>query len=373
MKRTVRSLSIVLMLILVFSFIPGNAGRLSASASGDAIPPWELKINKSLKLSQGQSVPLDVVILKEGERLTGEEFDTEKAKIEWTSSKPSVATVDKDGKVTYVSPGKTVVTATLKDHPGGNGKDAACTCKVTTSELGAADGFKIEADPNMMLWVGDAPRNLISYFTVTGGSGDITWESSNNKVAEIQNNSKLAVKGRGVATITATDSKGNKATANICVDEFYCESTKPSPAKWKSKSKDTLDFHFKCDYHDAITNGCFEGVFIDDDTKELSKSNYTTEAGSVWVRLKPEYLDTLAVGKKHYLEALFILDGEKVYTQKVEFTIYDSSKGPSTKDATLIGLGIFLFLLSLTYVVLFTYDKKTHKFRRRNYAKRRYY
>ena len=83
----------------------------------DVIPVEEIELNQtSLTIAEGQSETLFVTISPSNA--------TDKSVI-WTSTNPSVAAVDKDGRVTAVSYGKVSITATTSD--GGY----TATCAVT--------------------------------------------------------------------------------------------------------------------------------------------------------------------------------------------------------------------------------------------------
>ena len=96
--------------------------------------------------------------------------------------------------------------------------------------------------------------------------------------------------------------------------------TEGDGASYTLGSNQALNFVFKRSENDDVTYSHFTGVEVDD--KLLGADNYTATAGSVNVELKPEYVETLAVGE-HSLTALFD-DGNNV---KVGFTVNPSSAG----------------------------------------------
>ena len=77
---------------------------------------------------------------------------------------------------------------------------------------------------------------------------------------------------------------------------------------WYKGSNVTSDFTFKRDVHDELTYSKCIGFLVDG--KPLDPKNYTTEEGSIIIKLKPSYLETLSVGE-HTLTALFE-DGNSV-------------------------------------------------------------
>ncbi len=99
-------------------------------------------------------------------------------------------------------------------------------------------------------------------------------------------------------------------------------------ALWTKGSNAGCEFVFKRSVDDELTFGRFTG--IDVDSKAVDASNYTAVSGSVVITLKPEYLETLAVGD-HLLTANFD-DGNSV---TVKFTIKEKSeekKSDTTPD-----------------------------------------
>ena len=89
---------------------------------------------------------------------------------------------------------------------------------------------------------------------------------------------------------------------------------------WYKGSDATSDFAFKRSIDDASTFSHFTGIRVDNNA--VDEANYSKESGSVIIKLKPEYLETLALGK-HTLEARFD-DGNGSAT--AEFTIAEAEE-----------------------------------------------
>ena len=86
-----------------------------------------------------------------------------------------------------------------------------------------------------------------------------------------------------------------------------------SGAAWTKGSQDGLQIVFRCSIHDEQTYDLFRGITVDGSPADPSM--YDAEAGSLILKLKPEYLETLDIGE-HTLEAQFE-DG----TGTAQFTI----------------------------------------------------
>ena len=140
---------------------------------------------------------------------------------------------------------------------------------------------------------------------------------------------------------------------------------------WYKGSDATSDFAFKRSIDDASTFSHFTGIRVDNNA--VDEANYSKESGSVIIKLKPEYLETLALGK-HTLEARFD-DGNGSAT--AEFTIAeaeeediddedddvddngggskgskDSKKNVKTGDESLVAFWASLLGVSLTGLIM---------------------
>jgi uncharacterized repeat protein (TIGR01451 family) len=97
--------------------------------------------------SDGELLPYDESItldkssmdLNQGDsgQLTATVSTTTSAQVTWTSSDPSVATVDSTGKVTAIGPGTATITATTTD---GSNLSASCAVNVTANSGGNTGG-----------------------------------------------------------------------------------------------------------------------------------------------------------------------------------------------------------------------------------------
>ena len=133
------------------------------------------------------------------------------AQLTWTSSKPEVATVDEKGTVTAVAPGTTVITASME-----NGQKAECTVNCTWSADApsqepagtepAANGADAPAETKPTLSANDITLDSegdTQQITVTGASGEVTWTSSDTKIATVTADGTITAVAPGRATVTA--------------------------------------------------------------------------------------------------------------------------------------------------------------------------
>ena len=145
---------------------------------------------------------------------------------------------------------------------------------------------------------------------------------------------------------------------------------------WYKGSDATSDFSFKRSVDDTSTISHFTGIRVDNNA--VDEANYSKESGSVIIKLKPEYLETLALGK-HTLEARFD-DGNGSAT--AEFTIAEaeeentddkddngggskgSKKNVNTGDESLVALWASLLGVSLIGLVMLFAAR--HRLRRKD-------
>ena len=117
----------------------------------------------------------------------------------WTSSNPSVATVDKNGKVTAVKNGTATITCS-----SANGKTATCT--VTVKKIAVSNITLGQRELNMQV---GSTFNLTA--TITPGNATnqtIKWTSSDKNVAKVSSTGKVTAVSEGYCQITATTADG---------------------------------------------------------------------------------------------------------------------------------------------------------------------
>ncbi len=171
-----------------------------AAFSGCAKKAEGVSLNKdTLELTKGKTEKLTATVTPE---------DADDVTVTWTSSKESVATVAEDGTVTAVATGEATITVTTTD---GGFTD---TCKVTVTN--PATGITLNKDATTI----EKGKTEKLTATVTPSDADdltVTWTSSDNEVATVSADGTVTgVKG-GVATVTAKDASGNKATCEVTV------------------------------------------------------------------------------------------------------------------------------------------------------------
>ena len=134
--------------------------------------------------------------------------------VSWVSGNEEVATVDANGKVTAVAVGTSVITA--KPAVGyADGVSAAITISVV-EELALTQSIEITNLPeelammetqSVQLKTKTVPENPSFYL--------LSWKSSDEKVATVDENGRVLAVGEGKATITATTTDGTNLSKSV--------------------------------------------------------------------------------------------------------------------------------------------------------------
>lgn len=124
--------------------------------------------------------------------------------VTWESLNPNVATVNANGKVTSVSEGTAIITATA------NGKSASCHLTVKGTSI------SLNMD-NLQVSTKGAGSSIKVTPTITGSKRNVKWATSDKTVATVSGG-KVTGKKTGTATITAT-ANGVSASCNVTVTE----------------------------------------------------------------------------------------------------------------------------------------------------------
>ena len=186
----------------------GNKGEI---IKGVEITGEKVTINEDLttiKLSKEETT-LDLNKTKE-ETITAT-TEPKDAKITWSSSDEKVATVDENGKITGVAIGETTITATAED-----GGIAECIVTVKDTTDGETE-VKLNKE-NIELDLGGTKEEQLSA-TVTPNELEVTWTSSDEKIAKVDETGKVIGIKAGTAEITAKAKDGTKATCKVTVTD----------------------------------------------------------------------------------------------------------------------------------------------------------
>ena len=121
--------------------------------------------------------------------------------VEWSSSKPEFATVNGSGLVTSVKKGSTTIKATKNGYKDGS---ITITVDYETITVSVAAGGKTD------LLIGEKVQ-------LTADKANVTWSSSDETVASVDNNGEVTAKKIGTATISASGNNLNPGSKDINV------------------------------------------------------------------------------------------------------------------------------------------------------------
>jgi uncharacterized protein YjdB len=183
-------------------------GKITAAEPGTAtITASAGNVSASCRISVGISISRIVldktnITLIKGSRqnlkATIEPEDTTESKtVTWSSSDPSVATVDSNGKITAVEGGTAIITA--------QAGRATAQCKVTV--IVPVTGVILEK-PEVTMERGSSQTLKTTVTPEDATNKAIDWVSSDESVAAVDDNGKVTAKSIGQAVITAKTADG---------------------------------------------------------------------------------------------------------------------------------------------------------------------
>jgi len=163
----------------------------------------------SLELNVGETGTLEATVAPE----------TARQVVRWSNADKTVATVE-EGVVTAVAPGSTTITCTATDGSG-----ISATCDVVVIQK--AESITLSAT-SQTIKVGDDPIQLeATVLPETTSNKDVTWTSSDESIATVDETGIVTAVSAGTATITCTaaDESGVSATCEITVIQLVTEIT----------------------------------------------------------------------------------------------------------------------------------------------------
>ena len=149
----------------------------------------------------------------------------------WESKNTNVATVDENGLVTGVHGGSTTIVVTESD-----GRKSSAKVNVTSDEV-LVDNITLS---EQTIGIGET-RQLQPTINPDNSLKILTWESSKEKVAVIDENGKVTGLSEGTTTITVTTHNGKSAKAKVIVDPKVASSVKINGCVKSLKVGDSLN------------------------------------------------------------------------------------------------------------------------------------
>lgn len=145
--------------------------------------------------------------------------DAANKKVTWKSDKPTIATVDANGKVTGVAAGEAIITVTTDD----GGKTA--TCRVTVS---VPVGMVTVTPATLTMGKNKSYTLTATVNAQPGTDTGVTWTSSDETVATVDATGTVTATDKaGTVTITATSvadpTKKGACTVTVSADQVGIE------------------------------------------------------------------------------------------------------------------------------------------------------
>lgn len=129
--------------------------------------------------------------------------------VKWKSANPSIATVSKRGTVTGVRQGATKISATYRR------KTYSCKVKVNSSRI-SVEKRTLPVGQSYQLWVVKRMPKDNETVNDVKVSSNVTWKSSDNRIAQVNKNGLVMARAEGMVEITAK-TKGESYTCIVSV------------------------------------------------------------------------------------------------------------------------------------------------------------
>ena len=137
---------------------------------------------------------------------------TDDRTLSWSSSVPSVATVDEEGNVTALSEGYTIITVRTS-----NNRSATCTVQVVETQDVPITGVTLDQESVTLSEGENTTLNATITPSDTTDDKTLTWSSDAPEVAAVNGGVVTAI-APGTATITVTTSNGMSDTCVVTVE-----------------------------------------------------------------------------------------------------------------------------------------------------------
>ncbi len=179
--------------------------------------------NYNLILNVGDTKKIEIKSLPQGVTLED---------LIWESSDESILSIDKNGNIKALKEGESKVTIKTKN----NSYTASCAVKVSKNEI-AVESVKITGSTQVK--IGSTIKLTANITPSDATDTQVTWESSNSKIATVDKNGNVKGIKEGTVTITVKTNDGGKvATYKVTV---IANTTTPSTTKPQEEPKKPED------------------------------------------------------------------------------------------------------------------------------------
>ena len=193
---------------LTFRYNYGGYIHVRATYVVTVLDVKSISIPSTLSLNLGEGYTFSPIITDNGAATT----------LSWTSSNTSVASIDANGVLTTSGIGTTTITCTAH-----NGVSAQCEVTVNPVFVSSVTLNETEAE----LTVGEKLQLEATIAPDNATDKSVTWSSSNQAVAVVNENGQVTAVGSGICNITATANDGSGVTSSCLItvlgNVMYCE------------------------------------------------------------------------------------------------------------------------------------------------------
>jgi uncharacterized protein YjdB len=198
---------------LVTPVAPGSATITATTTDGTNLSAscqvTVVKQIKSLALSESSLT----LTLPETAQLTAfiTPSDATNPVLNWTSSKPSIATVDSNGHITSVSVGTTTITATTTD-----GTNLSATCQVTVVKQFVTSITLNES--SLVMHIGDTFQLIANVQPENASNPTLSWTTGNSSIVSVDNNGLVSAVSGGTTYVRASAQDGSYCWTNCQIE-----------------------------------------------------------------------------------------------------------------------------------------------------------
>lgn len=214
------------------------------------------------ELGKGQTLLLDAVITPN---------EAEDKQLRWSSSDINVASVE-NGLVTAIGAGTATITAESMD-----GSNVKASCTVTVTDTATKRVQEFAGTKNYSKTYGEPGFNLDTELVV--GDGDISYATSDSKVATVSSSGRVIIRGAGTADITVSAAETEdyrKCDYVVAITVAKAEQTIEGTVKYEKKIGER---DFRLDAELVEGGGTLGYVSSNTDVAAVSDSGYVTLKG----------------------------------------------------------------------------------------------
>ena len=200
----------------VITATTNDGTNLQATCTLTAVPATVLATSITLDVTEaelgiGRTLQLTATILPEDVSTHG---------VTWSSSNDAVAIVNEMGLVTALAEGETVITAATVD-----GTELTATCTMTVVPV-KAERIELNYTEDTVLKLGETLQFTATITPDDATDKTVTWRTSDENVATVDEEGLVTAVGIGEAIITATTADGTELSASctITVEPILAES-----------------------------------------------------------------------------------------------------------------------------------------------------